>query len=78
MEKTLADTKEILYLGGSYYEAPAVYVKESQKTDIIFSIAIIVFLNGKNIFGIKKEALYSVRMIYSILYGCCQYYKGLI
>ena len=36
MKKTLADTKEILYLGGSYYEAPAVYVKEGQKTDIYF------------------------------------------
>ena len=37
MEKTLADTKEILYLSGSYYEAPAVYVKEGQKTDMSFN-----------------------------------------
>lgn len=36
MKKTLADMKEILYLGGGYYEAPAVYVKEGQKTDIYF------------------------------------------
>ena len=36
VEKTVGSVKEKLYLGGGYYDAPAVWVREDEKTGIYF------------------------------------------